>query len=124
MNRDHLADMVWFNPARNVMRVWLMNGTGVLEEGPDIPGPSGGGYSIPTLVDFNGDELADVIWRNPVTNRFAIWLMAGTSVLAWRGLHKACRGRAEAHLTRRRYRSRWTGSPSAMARCSRGLRAP
>jgi FG-GAP-like repeat len=82
MNRDHLADMVWFNPARNVMRVWLMNGTGVLEEGPEIPGPSGGGYSIPTLVDFNGDELADVIWRNPATNRFAIWLMAGTSVLA------------------------------------------
>jgi hypothetical protein len=81
MNRDHLADLVWYSTERNAMRVWLMDGTGVLEEGPEIAGPSGGGFFIPTLVDFNGDEMADVIWRNPATNRFAIWLMAGTRVL-------------------------------------------
>jgi hypothetical protein len=37
--------------------------------------PSAGG-------DFNFDHLADVIWYNPVDNRFAIWLMNGTQPLA------------------------------------------
>jgi hypothetical protein len=81
MNGDDMADIVWLDPARNVMVVWLMAGTRVLEEGPAIAGPSGGGFVIPTLVDFNEDRLADIIWHDPSTNRFAIWLMKGTRVL-------------------------------------------
>jgi hypothetical protein len=81
MNGDDMADMVWLNPARNVVVVWLMAGTRVLQEGPEIPGPSGGGFFIPTSVDFNEDRMADIIWHDPSTNRFAVWLMKGTTVL-------------------------------------------
>jgi hypothetical protein len=81
MNGDDLADMIWVDTARNVMVVWLMAGTRVLEKGPEIAGPSGGGFFVPTLVDFNEDRMADVVWHDPSTNRFAIWLMKGTTVL-------------------------------------------
>jgi hypothetical protein len=82
MNHDDLADMVWFNTERNVMSIWLVAGTRVLSRGPEIAGPTGGRFVIPTLADFNGDLMADVVWEDPSTNRFAIWLMNGTQVLS------------------------------------------
>jgi hypothetical protein len=77
-NLDGMFDIVWQNPRTNQMAVWLMRGTEVLERGPAIPGPPGRGWVIPTTGDFDGDGLADVLWNDPVTNRMAIWLMAGT----------------------------------------------
>lgn len=82
MNRDGMNDIVWLNPTMNAMAVWLMRGTHVLERSPVIPGPPGTGWTIPTLGDFNGDGLNDVLWYNPSANRFAVWLMNGTHVLA------------------------------------------
>jgi hypothetical protein len=81
LNGDSLADIVWSNPGRNVMEPWLMAGTQVLEKGQEIAGPSGGHFVIPTLADFNEDRLSDVVWLDPDTSRFAIWLMCGTQVL-------------------------------------------
>src|SRR4029450_9600189 len=71
----------WNNPGTNQMAVWLMRGTQLLQPGPEIPGPSGAGWSAATATDFNGDNMADVIWSNPGTNQMAVWLMRGTQLL-------------------------------------------
>lgn len=36
---DGMSDLVWFDTTPLRMRVWLMNGTVPIVEGPDIPGP-------------------------------------------------------------------------------------
>ncbi len=66
---------------RQSVSIWLMRGTQVLERGPELPGPPGKGWVVPTGADFNGDGITDVLWNNPVTNRMAVWLMRGTRVL-------------------------------------------
>jgi hypothetical protein len=81
LNGDTLADVVWSNPARNVIEPWLMAGTTVLEKGPEIAGPSGGGWTLPALADFNHDGLSDVVWLDRDAGRFAVWLMQGIRVL-------------------------------------------
>jgi FG-GAP-like repeat len=78
---DGLADIIWDNPGRGVMCVWLMRGTCLREPGPETPGPPGPGWSVGSALDTNGDGMADTVWQNPGAGRFAVWLMAGTHVL-------------------------------------------
>jgi hypothetical protein len=78
---DGLADVIWTNPDRGLMTVWLMRGTCLREPGREIPGPPGPGWSIGSAGDTNGDGMADAVWHNPDAGRFAVWLMAGTHVL-------------------------------------------
>jgi hypothetical protein len=80
-NGDGMGDILWFDGATNRIAVWLMCGAEILDRGPEIPGPPGKGWVAVTGADFNGDGLVDVIWNNPDTNRMAVWLMRGTSVL-------------------------------------------
>lgn len=80
-NGDRMADVLWFNALTQRMTVWLMAGTEILLRGPEIPAPPGGSWSAASTGDFNGDGLADVLWENTVTRRFAVWLMNGPEVL-------------------------------------------
>jgi hypothetical protein len=80
-NGDGRADLVWYDADSGRFTVWLMDGSHLQEAGPEIPGPPGDGWSIPTTGDFNDDTLSDIVWLNPKTNRMAIWLMRGTQVL-------------------------------------------
>ncbi|WP_437667722.1 FG-GAP repeat domain-containing protein [Sorangium sp. So ce1182] len=84
MNGDGLADVIWANSERGSLAVWLMNGTQLLASGPELPGPSGGGWNAITVSDFNRDGLPDVPWYNSGRNSIAVWLMDGTQVL-WPG---------------------------------------
>jgi hypothetical protein len=81
-NGDRMFDVLWLNPANNSITVWLMDGTRVLARGPELPGPTGDGWTVSLPVDFNGDGLFDLLWVNPVKNSISIWLMNGTHVLA------------------------------------------
>jgi hypothetical protein len=80
-NRDGLDDVLWANEANNSIAVWLMWGTGVLEEGPAVAGPPGDGWSVSFANDVDGDGMADVAWQNRGKGLFEIWLMNGTHVL-------------------------------------------
>jgi hypothetical protein len=79
-NADGMVDVIWNDPVRNLMAVWLMQGAHVVEAGPWIPGPPGEGWILGTAGDTDGDGMADAIWRNARTNRFAVWTMRGTAV--------------------------------------------
>lgn len=80
-NADHLADVLWSNSTTGSFSVTLMSGTAPLLQGPVIPGPSGVGWKPYLAPDFNRDGMADVLWRNPMTQEMAIWLMSGTELL-------------------------------------------
>ena len=79
-NGDGMADILWYNATTQRMAVWLIHGTALLTPGPEIPAPPGAGWIATHTGDFNGDGAADVIWENPFTHRFSVWLMAGTSL--------------------------------------------
>jgi hypothetical protein len=78
---DRLSDLLWFNAVTQRMQIWLMAGTEPRLAGAEIPVPPGGNWSFAQSGDFNGDGMADVVWENTVTHRFAVWLMNGTDVL-------------------------------------------
>ncbi|WP_437945738.1 VCBS repeat-containing protein [Sorangium sp. So ce296] len=82
LNRDNMADVVWNNPERNLMAVWLMEGTRLLAPGPFIPGPAGDGWKAVAIGDANFDGMGDVVWNNPEQNLMAVWLMEGSQLLA------------------------------------------
>ena len=81
-NFDGMNDVIWSNSVNGSMAVWLMNGTHLLAAGPEIPGPTGPGWSVAYAGDFNFDGMADAIWQNTMTPRMAVWLMSGTHLLA------------------------------------------
>jgi hypothetical protein len=81
-NADNRADIVWDNPKRTTMAVWLLDGTRLLAAGPEIPGPTGEGWSAITAADFNRDGFSDVIWTNESRATMAVWLLRGTQLLA------------------------------------------
>lgn len=80
-NLDGSADVLWANPVKSAMAVWLMRGTHLLLPGPAIPGPLGAGWSALTPADFNFDGLADVPWSNAGTSTMETWLLAGPHLL-------------------------------------------
>jgi hypothetical protein len=80
MNRDGMADVLWYNPATQRMIVWLMRGTEPFVRGPEIPGPEADGWFASFSGDFDQDGMADVFMYNPTAHRMAVWLMAGTEV--------------------------------------------
>lgn len=41
-NGDGISDVIWLNTNPLRIRIWLMNGTVPMLQGPDIPGPAGG----------------------------------------------------------------------------------
>lgn len=77
-NHDFVADELWYNPGTKRMTISLMRGTGILEQGPEIPGPPGEGWIVGNSSDCNGDGMSDVLWLNPSPLRMSVWLMNGT----------------------------------------------
>ncbi|KYF55641.1 hypothetical protein BE08_24945 [Sorangium cellulosum] len=79
---DGMADVVWNDVERNLMSVWLMNGTQPIAQGPVIPGPVGEGWITIRANDFNLDGNADVLWAHEEKGMAAVWLMNGAELLA------------------------------------------
>lgn len=81
-NADGRGDIIWSNPTRNTMAVWLLDGTRLLAAGPEIPGPPGEGWRAVTASDFNRDGCADMIWTNTARGTMAVSLLRGAQLLA------------------------------------------
>jgi hypothetical protein len=76
-NRNRTADELWFDTRTKRIRATLMWSTGILEEGPAIPGMTGAGWEVGDAIDANGDGISDIVWFNPNPLRMCIWLMNG-----------------------------------------------
>ncbi len=79
---DGMGDILWYDESQHRIAVWLERGTGIFEPGPELPGPPGDGWTVPTIGDFDGDGMGDILWFNTRTHRIAVWLMAGADLLA------------------------------------------
>ncbi|WP_437726238.1 FG-GAP repeat domain-containing protein [Sorangium sp. So ce861] len=80
-NADGMADVLWNDPERSLVAVWLMEGNRLLAPGPFIPGPVGDGWFAKTS-DFNADGMGDVLFRHEEQGAMAVWLMDGSQLLA------------------------------------------
>jgi hypothetical protein len=82
-NGDGFVDVLWDHASSNEIRVYLMRGTRLLEPGPEIPGPPGDGWIVPTAGDVDGDGMSDIFsYNNHAPTRMALWLMRGTHLVA------------------------------------------
>ena len=80
-DRDGMADIFWYNSSKQRMAVWLMLGTEVREQGPEIPAPGAPDWILATAGDFNRDFIPDPVWFNKTTDRATIVLMQGTRLI-------------------------------------------
>ena len=68
-------DILWRHEGGRTY-IWLMQGTNRLGHGS--PGEVGPEWEIVGTGDFDGDDRADILWRNMSTGAVYIWLIDGT----------------------------------------------
>jgi Bacterial Ig-like domain/Domain of unknown function (DUF4114)/HNH/Endo VII superfamily toxin with a SHH signature/FG-GAP-like repeat len=81
-NGDGHTDLVWRDRTTGANGVWIMDGTDVRRRpGTDEPWyeslqpQEDVNWAIAGLGDFNGDGMADLLWRNQSTGATGLWLM-------------------------------------------------
>ena len=79
-NGDGRADLLWANPQSGQLALWFMDGTAIADGAylPTLEHPQN--WEIAGVQDFDGDHMADIVWRNTVTNAHYYWKMAGAGV--------------------------------------------
>ncbi|MBE9032200.1 FG-GAP repeat protein [filamentous cyanobacterium LEGE 11480] len=87
-NGDGRADLVWRNQATGENAVWFLNNTqfvnnpGAPQLGQDfayLPSITDPNWDIVAIGQFNGDDQADLVWRNRVTGDNVVWFLNGTN---------------------------------------------
>ncbi len=82
-NGDGNADVFWQNSDGTLID-WSMNGAaissaGLASNGSPLPAPPSS--SVVGITDFNGDNEADILWRNNVNGSLVDWSMGGGTLI-------------------------------------------
>ncbi|HOW86788.1 MAG TPA: carboxypeptidase regulatory-like domain-containing protein [Candidatus Aminicenantes bacterium] len=82
-NNDGYTDVLWrFNGTGGRVRVWYMNGTGLIS-GADIASVPDLSWQIVGTGDFNKDGNVDILWRyNGAGGRVRVWYMNNIAIVA------------------------------------------
>jgi FG-GAP-like repeat len=83
LNEDGRSDIVWYDSGSGNLAAWLMNGNQILQSAAIGAVPNV--WSLVGQRDFNGDGMADLLWRDS-SGDLAIWLMNGSQVLQSAGV--------------------------------------
>jgi hypothetical protein len=88
VDKDGIADILWFNPASQETAIHFMGNDGVIKSGDFIrtsatakPYQVGVAeqWSPVSLTDVTGDGTLDILWRAAATDQIAYWTVAGTT---------------------------------------------
>lgn len=84
-NADGHADLLFRHQLTGEVDLWLLGGVDGVERiaqatltGAPLPSPE---WIVAATADFDRDGRPDILWRNLVTHKLAVWLLAGT---VWR----------------------------------------
>jgi hypothetical protein len=74
---DGRSDILWRNAVSGDTAIWLMDGVTPKPNGTAIIMSGSTGWRVDLARDLDGDQKADLIWRNINTGQTAVWLMNG-----------------------------------------------
>ncbi|MDB4962303.1 MAG: hypothetical protein JWP01_2302 [Myxococcales bacterium] len=74
------ADLLW--RSGTFLAIWMMLPTGGVAWYANPPAV-GASVSFLGTGDFNGDRIADTVWRTPSTNTVSVWLMSNGAVTSY-----------------------------------------
>ncbi len=80
-NGDGIADILWRNKASGQNVIWQMKNDFTLQSDHFITQVPDINWQIAGTDDFNGDGIADILWRNKLTAKEDIWQMNGFSLV-------------------------------------------
>ena len=87
-NGDHSQDLLWRHRTTGALAIWFMDGERQAFGQPVSPGVVELDWRIATVMDMNGDSMADVIWQH-TDGRLAVWTMSSWTMTAGVSLQPA-----------------------------------
>ena len=80
LNPNAVSDILWRNTANGETAVWNMDGTAMTSSAYVTPPLYDLNWVVVGRGDFNGDGMADILWRNSASGEMAVWYMNGAAM--------------------------------------------
>jgi uncharacterized protein (DUF1800 family) len=77
-----VADILWRHPVRGTGIIWFMSSSVVIGKSDELFVTHSGEWQPELVADYNGDNKADILWRNRTNGQMQVWLMDGKIKLA------------------------------------------
>ncbi|MAZ66026.1 MAG: hypothetical protein CMF25_02855, partial [Kangiellaceae bacterium] len=81
-NDDGLSDLLWINKDTGLVYLYYMEGGKFISGKPVTTIAPDSGWQVAAISDFNGDDKADILWRNNNDGRLWLYQMDGHSISA------------------------------------------
>ncbi len=79
-NKDGIDDLLWYNTTNRQTVAWYLDSHAMKQETvtltPQISPAEG--YELEGCGDFDGNDISDLLWRNPTTGENLVWLLENT----------------------------------------------